>query len=257
MLEKSKLDLAFCAVIKDNLKNIKRMFCSIESLQFSEIVIIDTGSDSDVIQYLKKKIGSGLYQEKWINDFAKYRNFAISKTKSRWIFTLDSDESISSGLVEAIPRLIRNTRVEGYKLPRIHYAAEKKPLEDYWRHLRLYRRKAKYIGAVHESIKNLKDIKIINNFEYAILHYNQRTNQRKKSIKYSQWLKSKIFEAQTRKDKDSLRYYQYKLWVQDNVYLLETDPKISEKLLESRYQEYEKRKKEIEDKIKRESWRIK
>jgi len=243
--------VSFCAVVKDNLQNLKRM---IESLRggFDEIIIVDTGSSKDAQEYLKS-VATKFFSKSWDNDFAKFRNFSIEQSSSDWIFTLDSDEAASKQLVKMIPSLILKD-VDGYKLPRVHYAGENRPMRDYWRQLRLYRREARYVGAVHESIKNLRKVVSIDDFDLAILHYNERAFQRDKSLKYSKYLEDEIKKAELSGNNDMVEYYKYKLWVQDNVYLLETDSNVDQKKLDKRYEEYEKKKQLIDAKIKKEGW---
>ena len=220
-----------------------------------EIVIVDTGSDEATLQY-EKRVADKFYRRPWQNDFAKMRNFAVARSSGEWIFSLDSDETASSGLVQALPDLIKASDIEGYKLPRVHYAGEPKPMKDYWRQLRLYRRHAHFFGAVHESIKNLKNIEVIDDFDLRINHFNSRKLQREKSLKYSQYLKDRIAQARKEHNARMVDYYQYKLWVQDNVYLLETDTGVGEETLAERYREYEVKKDQIEKSIKEEKWKI-
>jgi glycosyltransferase involved in cell wall biosynthesis len=254
-MPKNKIKISFCAIVKDNLANVKRMIESLGSV-CDEIVIVDTGSSDKVVRY-EKTVADKFFIQDWQNDFAKIRNFAIDKSSSEWIFSLDSDEEASRELVKKLPRLVEKENVDGYKLPRVHYAGEKNPMKDYWRQLRLYRREARFSGTVHESIKNLNNIVSINDFCYCINHYNDRLHQREKSLKYSRYLKEKISEAQKNNDRPMVEYYCYKLWVQDNVYLLETDPKVSQDKLQQCYVAYEKLKQRIERKMKQEHWVVK
>ncbi|EKD56921.1 MAG: cell wall biosynthesis glycosyltransferase [uncultured bacterium] len=241
-----KVKLSFCAVIKDNLSNVKRLLENIKDL-VDEIVIVDTGSEKEVVDY-EKKNSDKLFEVPWDNDFACMRNYVIKHSKGEWILTLDSDETITKELKLKIRQIItkNDNNIEGYKLRRVHYADEPNPLNDYWMHLRLYRCHANYFGAVHESIKNLKFLKEIRCRQCSILHHNNRSYQREKSLKYSNYLKEKIKETKANNDKKMIEYYRYKLWVQDNIYLLETDKNVDTKLLNSKYREYEKRKKIIE-----------
>lgn len=74
---------------------IRRCIDSIINI-VDEIVIVDTGSTDNTIDYIrgynKKKIK--LYTVKWNNNFAEIRNFAIKKVTSKWIFFIDADEHI-------------------------------------------------------------------------------------------------------------------------------------------------------------------
>lgn len=246
--------LSFCFVVKDSLQNVKQLFDNIGTLP-DEIVVIDTGSDPEVVRFEKSRADKVL-ELPWQGDFAAMRNRAIEESSGEWILTLDSDETLTEELKSEIPKLIRTSSLEGFKFHRIHYADEEPPLTDYWTHLRLYRRHARYFGAIHESIKNLKRVEICDCEGCFILHHNNRQHQREKSLLYADELRQKVHEARQRNDKKMQEYYEYKLWVQENVYLLETDPKTDPELLKQRYKEYEEKKQYIEEKIKQEKWNI-
>jgi len=246
-----KIKLSFCAVVKDKFSNIKSLIDNVKDLA-DEIIIVDSGSEKKIVDY-EKENADKVFQIPWNNDFAQLRNFAIKHSKGEWILALDSDETMTEQLKNKIKELIENPgKWEGFYFNRIHYIDEPHSLKDYWMHLRLYRRHAHYFGAVHESIKNLQFTKKIKCKDCFILHHNNRGYQRQKSLKYSRYLLDEIKEMESKNDLKMVEYYKYKLWVQDNLYLLETDKNPNKKLLNIRYKEYEKRKKIIEKKMRNE-----
>ncbi len=60
---------------------------------FDEIVIVNTSKDEAVTMVAKEYTDKVLYF-KWVNDFAKARNFAIDNTESSHIMWLDADDTM-------------------------------------------------------------------------------------------------------------------------------------------------------------------
>ncbi len=252
----TKIRLSFCSMAKDSLSNIRNMVESVRPI-VDEIIIIDSGSESEVVKY-EREVADKVISLEFKNDFSILRNRSIEESSGDWILTLDSDETISPALAQKIPELIAVApeEVEGYYLKRIHYIDEPRPLPDYWKQLRLYRRKARYFGSVHESIKNLSLTLPVDDEDCYILHHNNRSQQHVKAMEYTQYLKDKLTKVRAQGDEPMVEYYSYKLWVQEEIYNLETDPNVNFELLSSRYKEYEIKKKQIEEKRKIEKWVI-
>jgi glycosyltransferase involved in cell wall biosynthesis len=246
--------LSICIIAKDDLHNVKRLLENVQGLG-AEIVIVDTGSPAEVIAYETQQ-ASTVIRKQWNHDFAYMRNFAIETAQSAWILMLDTDETITEELKRKIPSLLSDSDIEGYNFKRIHFVDEKNPLVDYWFHLRLFRRHAHYFGAIHESIKNVTKTENIDCENCSILHHNPRSYQRIKSLKYVAELRSKIQEARASGDSRMADYYAYKLWIVENIHLLESLPTVDFELLKKRYAEYEKRKKYINARIKKEAWPV-
>ncbi|MGN7896029.1 glycosyltransferase family 2 protein [Bacillus sp. 22475] len=77
-------------------KYIKKCIESIQSCQFDEIIVVDTGStDStiDILQSLQEQIPQlKIYHTEWKNDFSQVRNYGLKLAKSEWVFFIDADE---------------------------------------------------------------------------------------------------------------------------------------------------------------------
>lgn len=94
----------------------------IESVKFcDEVIIIDDNSTDRTVD-LAKKLGAKtlIFQS---NNFAGKRNFAIKKTKNKWLLYIDSDERVSSELKESIIKIInqKSTDFAAYKVKRKNY----------------------------------------------------------------------------------------------------------------------------------------
>ena len=73
----------------------------------SEIIVVDGGSKDDTVK-IAKDLGCTVFKNKFEFDFAKQRNFAMSKCKNEWTITLDADETFSKNFYNLLPTLIMN-----------------------------------------------------------------------------------------------------------------------------------------------------
>jgi len=91
----------------------------LSSLAFvAEIIVIDDFS-SDKTVSIAKKFGAKVYQRKLAGDFAKQRNFGLTKTSNSWILCVDADEKVDNLLREEISKIqSSNTDINGYYLKR-------------------------------------------------------------------------------------------------------------------------------------------
>ncbi|MEI6499082.1 MAG: glycosyltransferase, partial [bacterium] len=206
----SEVRLSFCAVVKDSLKNIQQMIESIQPI-VDEIIIVDTGSSEEVLSY-ENSVADKVIQTELNGNFALARNRSLEESSGDWILTLDSDETLSPGLLQKIPELIKSAPidVDGFNFGEVHYVDEASPFPDYWKHLRLYRSKARYSGSVHESIKNLGIRLTIEDENCFVLHHNSRSHQYEKAMIYTANLKRKLAEVESQGNKPMIEYYTYK-----------------------------------------------
>lgn len=94
----------------------------IESVSFcDDIIIIDENSNDRTVD-LAKKNGAVVFSYKG-ESFAERRNFAIKKSKSKWIFYIDSDERVTDELKESILKVVNQKKPEysAYKIKRKNF----------------------------------------------------------------------------------------------------------------------------------------
>lgn len=103
-----KNTVAVNIITKDNEPYLKNTLDCSKKIS-DEIVIVFTGEkNSEEYKLCKQYCPDTTYYFKWNNNFSKARNFAIDKTKSKWIIWLDSDEFIDDESIENIKKLINN-----------------------------------------------------------------------------------------------------------------------------------------------------
>ena len=64
-----------------------------------EIIIVDTGS-IDRTKEIAAQFTDKIHDFEWCDDFAKARNFALSKAAGDWVLSIDADEVLESGGIE-------------------------------------------------------------------------------------------------------------------------------------------------------------
>ncbi len=160
-------------VVTHNIKEVL-LFKSnqLDSLNINEIVIVNTGVKVDVI------LGDRnvrIYDYKFNNNFPEVKNYGISKIRSNWILTIDTDELFDKNLLDKIQTLTKDTNIEGYWFRRKTFISKDKYLKyglfyPDWQ-LRLFRNRIdyRYSGGVHAllPIENSKTMQVNGD----ILHY--------------------------------------------------------------------------------------
>ena len=68
-------------IVKDSINTIKECLDALSKVA-EEIIVVDTGSTDGTLEFLlnyRDDVDFRVYQFKWVNHFAKARNFALSK----------------------------------------------------------------------------------------------------------------------------------------------------------------------------------
>ncbi|OGM28836.1 hypothetical protein A2962_05140 [Candidatus Woesebacteria bacterium RIFCSPLOWO2_01_FULL_39_61] len=134
-------------------KNIEKCIASVKKFA-DEIVIVDSGS-SDKTCDIAKRLGAKVFFRKF-DDYSTQKNFAVSKSKNEWIFSIDADEVATEELAEEVKIVVKVKDINGYLIPRknIIFGAEIKHTRfSPDKHIWLWRKdKGKWIGKVHEEV---------------------------------------------------------------------------------------------------------
>ena len=92
--------ISCCMIIKNEEDNISRCLKSVQEFA-DEIVLVDTGS-TDETKRIASKFTDNIYDLVWeeedgLGNFARARNYSISKAKGDFIFWIDADEQLENG----------------------------------------------------------------------------------------------------------------------------------------------------------------
>jgi glycosyltransferase involved in cell wall biosynthesis len=112
----------------------------------AEIIVVDSGSTDATLQIVEKLQMEGFplrfIYEPW-RGYGGQKQFALEQCSQEWCLSIDSDERLSPNLIEALPDLISQHEVAGWKITRYDYLTgfgfvPPRAHERY--HLRLFRR---------------------------------------------------------------------------------------------------------------------
>lgn len=97
----------------------------VRSLDFcAEIVIVDSGSTDRTAEIIGGLRAEGFpirfLPEKW-RGYGAQKQFALEQCTQPWVLSIDSDERVSVKLRAAVPRMIADSKVDGYRLTRFNY----------------------------------------------------------------------------------------------------------------------------------------
>lgn len=102
-------------IVRDEESNLARCLESVRGL-VDEIVVVDTGSQDRTVEVARRYTDS-VFSFPWNGDFSAARNYALDKTRSRWVLYLDADEELDSSTGD-MRRLIKGSRgIDAFLLP--------------------------------------------------------------------------------------------------------------------------------------------
>ena len=178
--------LSICVITLNEAHDLPRLLRSVEGIG-DEIVVVDSGSTDRTVE-IAQSCGARVLTRAW-TDYAEQKNFAVSQASGDWILLLDADEELSEQLRDSLRQWkYREPEFAVYEMARLAWF-----LGAWIHHSRWYpdwqrrlfdRRKARFVGAIHESLQ----------FEGQpgrlrgdLLHYTVRNlkEQREKSQDYS------------------------------------------------------------------------
>lgn len=154
------MKLSACMITKNEEKNIAKCINSYKTI-VSEIIVVDTGSTDKTIE-IAKELGAKVFSFEWVNDFAKAKNYAISKAKGDWIIFLDADEYFdveSASKIQGFLKNLKNTELNaiGCKIINIDQNKNNK-VQGSFLNVRIFKndKNIRYVGNIHEHLHNGK-----------------------------------------------------------------------------------------------------
>lgn len=83
----------------------------------NEIIVLDSGSSDSTVE-ICKRYTPHVFETDWPG-FGAQKNRAIEKATGDWVLSIDADEIVSSELKQEILQAISDTRINGFKIPRL------------------------------------------------------------------------------------------------------------------------------------------
>ncbi|MBQ3545290.1 MAG: glycosyltransferase family 2 protein [Lachnospiraceae bacterium] len=154
------MNLSVCIITKNECVKLRKCLESLRKYDW-EIVVVDTGSGDDTVKMAKEYTDS-IYYFEWCNDFAKAKNYAISKAKNDLVMVIDSDEYIKNFDVNKFCSIISKMDIKNSvgRIYRINeFVRGKEEIENNEYINRIFdRRYFCYFGRIHEQIVRIEDV---------------------------------------------------------------------------------------------------
>jgi len=149
--------ISLCMIVKNEEAVLARCLDCIKDI-VDEIIIVDTGS-RDRTKEIALQYTDKIYDFEWIDDFAAARNFAFSKGNCEWLMWLDADDIITQNSQKNLLDLKNKLDSFSYDCIVTKYEVSfdlNGNLELTSLRERIIRKSKnlKWIGKVHETIKN-------------------------------------------------------------------------------------------------------
>ena len=152
------MNLSVCMITKDERENLKKCLEALKNYSL-ELVVVDTGS-SDGTPDMVRDYTDALYHFDWCADFAKAKNFAVSKASNDMVLVLDSDEYVTHLDVEKLDEQIRRHPAQIGRIERknyVYFGDEIRVNTEYINRL-FDRRYYRYEGCIHEQLVASEEI---------------------------------------------------------------------------------------------------
>jgi len=151
--------LSLALIVKNEEKNLARCLDSVAGL-WDELVIVDTGSTDRTVE-IAKEYTDNIHHFKWVDHFAKARNFCFSKCTQPWVMWIDADDILKpedvKNIREQFQEIIATKPHVDYILINYHYwvdppSASGTPRATQLRERIIRKEKAIWTGRCHEHI---------------------------------------------------------------------------------------------------------
>jgi GT2 family glycosyltransferase/tetratricopeptide (TPR) repeat protein len=91
-LKREDIVLSLCMIVRDNARTIGPCLESIRP-HVDEMVVVDTGSTDDTPR-IAQRLGARVFHFPWCDSFSSARNESLRHARGRWVFWMDSDDTI-------------------------------------------------------------------------------------------------------------------------------------------------------------------
>lgn len=144
--------LSVCIITKNEKENLERCLQQLSGYGF-ELVVVDTGSTDGTLQMVRQYTES-IYEFAWCNDFAKAKNYAVSKAKHDMVLVMDSDEYLRSIDLEELTEQMQQFPQAVGRMKRLNQMYQGNEIRESKEYInRLFdRRYYHYEGKIHEQL---------------------------------------------------------------------------------------------------------
>lgn len=97
--------LSLCMIARNSARILAACLESVRAW-VDEIIIVDTGSEDDTIK-IAESFGARIGRFSWCDDFAAARNESLKLARGRWIFWIDSDDTMDSANGQKLRALVQ------------------------------------------------------------------------------------------------------------------------------------------------------
>ncbi|MCM3750197.1 glycosyltransferase [Paenibacillus pasadenensis] len=145
-------DLSLVMIVRNEEKKLGRCLKSVAGL-VQEIIIVDTGS-SDRTKEIATAFEAKVFDFVWTNDFSEARNYALSKSTSKWNLILDADNYVTHIDMEELKEFLTSSKKIG-KIKIIDEVIQNEQLveSEGW-YSRLLPAEVNYTGRIHEQVNS-------------------------------------------------------------------------------------------------------
>ncbi len=149
--------ISVCIITKNEKANLERCLQKLKEYHF-ELVVVDTGSEDGTMQ-MSRQYTESVYEFAWCDDFAKAKNFALSKAKNHMVLVMDSDEYLQSINLQEIEKQIREFPKAVGRIQCINQIRRGSEISESREYInRLFdRRYYRYKGKIHEQLVGLDE----------------------------------------------------------------------------------------------------
>lgn len=147
--------ISVCIIVKNEQENIEKCLLELQKTGF-EIVVVDTGS-TDHTKEVAQKYTDKVYDFEWCDDFAKAKNYAISKATYDYVMIIDSDEFVEQIDISALKELIKTRPYDVGRIRRRNIFTRQGLVNENqeWINRIFLKTKFHYEGSIHEQVTPL------------------------------------------------------------------------------------------------------
>ena len=151
------MKLSVCMIVRDNEHMIRECLESIRPW-VDEMIVVDTGS-KDATPQIAESLGAKLFQFEWIDDFSAARNVSLEHASGKWLFWMDSDDTISEECGRKLRALADGQHASntfGYVMQVRCPAIGKNGIDEFTvvDHVKMFRNdpRVRFEGRIHEQV---------------------------------------------------------------------------------------------------------